>query len=314
MTLPSPRPLRVTRIDRLTAEVVHLVLADPDGRPLPGYAPGSHLVVTAGGKRNAYSLTGSGAAPADYRISVLRRDGGGGSAWLHDCLRVGDLLPVEGPRSAFPAELASTKALLVAAGIGVTPILSHLRAARLWSRPVEVVYGYHPGAAAHLAELREVAGADLIEAPGRRALAETLRARFAVQPWGTHAYACGPAPVLDLFAETARAAGWPPARLHVEHFAAPELEPGRPFTAVLARTGRRVAVPSGTSLLEAVLATGVDVPNMCRQGVCGQCRVGVAGGRVEHRDLVLDDAEKQTSTTLLACVSRAADAELELDL
>jgi ferredoxin-NADP reductase len=310
----APVQLRVTRIDQVTSGVRQIVLQHPAGHPLAGYAPGSHLTVTAGGRRNAYSLTGAGIAPADYRISVLRTRGGAGSAWLHDTLRVGDLLTVEGPRSAFPVELASTKSLLIAAGIGVTPILSHLRAARTWGRPVQVVYGYRPGAAAHLDELRELAGPDLVEAPGRAALARVLRKQLGQQPWGTHAYACGPNAVLDLFTATAREAGWPPVRLHVEHFQAPELEPGRPFAAVLRRSGLRLSVPSGTSLLERVLDAGVDVPNLCRQGVCGQCLVPVAGGRVDHRDLVLDETEKQSHTSMLACVSRAADAHLELDL
>ncbi|MGY2004893.1 PDR/VanB family oxidoreductase [Blastococcus sp. SYSU DS1024] len=314
MSVPATQLLRVTRIEAVTDRVRHIVLTDPEGRSLAGYAPGSHLVVTAGGTRNAYSLTGSGIAPGDYRISVLRTGDDGGSAWLHDVLRVGDLLPVEPPRSAFRPELAARKAFLVAAGIGVTPILSHLAAARAWGRPVEVVYGYRPGEAAHLEEVRELAGPDLVEAQGRVALAGALRERMAVQPWGTHAYACGPTAVLDLFTATARAAGWPPARVHLEHFQAPELSPGRPFTARLRRTGRELPVPSGTSLLDAVLGAGVDVPSMCRQGVCGQCLVPVAAGRVEHRDLVLDDSDRQSSTHMLACVSRAADTHLELDL
>ncbi|MGY1636145.1 PDR/VanB family oxidoreductase [Geodermatophilus sp. SYSU D00742] len=306
--------LRVARVEQLTADVRQIVLEHPGGRRLTGYTPGSHLVVTAGGRRNAYSLTGSGVEPADYRISVLRTGDGQGSAWLHDRVSAGDLLTVEGPRSTFPLEFASGKALLVAAGIGVTPILSHLEAARLWGRPVEVVYGYRRGAAAHLERVRELAGDDLVEVEGRDALAAVLRDRLTRQPWGTHAYACGPAGVLDLFTETARNAGWPPVRVHVEHFRAPEQAPGRPFAAVLRRSGRRLAVPSGTSLLEAALEAGVEVPHMCRQGVCGQCVVPVVAGRVEHRDLVLDDADRQTHTSMLACVSRAADPVLELDL
>ncbi|MGY1886758.1 PDR/VanB family oxidoreductase [Blastococcus sp. SYSU DS0753] len=314
MSVPATQLLRVTRIEAVTDRVRHIVLTDPEGRSLAGYAPGSHVVVTAGGTRNAYSLTGSGIAPGDYRISVLRTGDGGGSAWLHDVLRVGDLLPVEPPRSAFRPELAARKAFLVAAGIGVTPILSHLAAARAWGRPVEVVYGYRRGEAAHLEEVRELAGHDLVEAQGRVALAGALRERMAVQPWGTHAYACGPTPLLDLFTATARAAGWPPARVHLEHFQARELSPGRPFTARPRHSGRELPVPSGTSLLDAVLGAGVDVPHMCRQGVCGQCLVPVAAGRVEHRDLVLDDSDRQSSTHMLACVSRAADTHLELDL
>jgi ferredoxin-NADP reductase len=314
MTTAPSRHLRVARIDPVTPGVRQIVLVHPDGERLADHAPGSHLVVAAGSKRNSYSLTGSGIAPADYRISVLRTSDGEGSTWLHDRLQVGDLLSVEGPRSAFPVELAATKSLLIAAGIGVTPILSHLRAARAWGRPVEVVYGYRPGASAHLEELRELAGPDLVEAQGRLALTRVLEERLVSQPWGTHAYACGPTAVLELFTQIASRAGWPPVRLHIEHFQAPELEPGRPFTAVLRRSGARLSVPSGTSLLEAALRAGVEVPNMCRQGVCGQCLISVADGRVEHRDLVLDELDKQTHTSMLACVSRAADSLLELDL
>ena len=305
--------VRVVRIDELTSSARQFVVVRADGGALPEHAPGSHVVVTAGPKRNAYSLTGSGIAPADYRFSVLRRGDGGGSDWLHENVAVGDALRIEGPTSAFPPEFSARKALLIAAGIGVTPVLSHLRAARAWGRDVEVVYGYRAGAAAHLQEVRRLAGPDLREAVGRRALRELVRERLDEQPWGTHAYACGPPAVLELFEEQAHRAGWPPARVHLERFVAPELEPGRAFTAVLRRSGRRLQVFSGTSLLEAALAAGVPIANMCRQGVCGQCAVAVTAGRVEHRDAVLTPEEREAHTQMLTCVSRAADDRLEID-
>ncbi len=305
--------VRVVRIDQLTSTARQFVTVRADGRALPDHAPGSHVVVTAGSKRNAYSLTGSGIAPAEFRFSVLRRGDGGGSDWLHDNVAVGDTLRIEGPTSAFAPEFSARKALLIAAGIGVTPVLSHLRAARAWGRDVEVVYGYRAGAAAHLEEVRELAGPHLREAVGRQALHEVLRERLEDQPWGTHAYACGPPAVVDLFEQQAHRAGWPPARVHLERFVAPELDAGRAFTAVLQRSGKQLQVPSGTSLLEAALAADVPIANMCRQGVCGQCVVAVTAGRVEHRDAVLTPEERETHTQMLACVSRAADDRLEID-
>jgi len=112
----------------------------------------------------------------------------------------------------------------------------------------------------------------------------------------------------------ATAAGWPAQRLHTERFGAPAAPPARAFTAVLARTGARVRVPAGTSLLEALEGAGARAPSSCRQGVCGQCRLRVVAGRPEHRDLYLDADERACGDTVVACVSRSLDDVLEIDL
>ena len=134
-----------------------LTLASPDGSLLPAYVPGSHLVVECGGSSNAYSLLDDGVASNRYRISVLlRAAGAGGSRWIHDSLCVGEQAIVSLPRSAFPPVAAGRHHVLIAAGIGVTPILSHARAARRGGRSFTVLYRYRPGYAAHLAELRDL--------------------------------------------------------------------------------------------------------------------------------------------------------------
>jgi ferredoxin-NADP reductase len=287
--------LEVLAVSDACPGVRTLRLGRPDGGPLPPYTPGSHLVIGP----NAYSLTGSGVISGEYRVSVR-------SAWMHRLIP-GDIVEVTGPRCMFPPVLSAKKHLLVAGGIGITPILSHVRAALLWDRPFTLVYGYRPGFAAHLEELRELCGDRLQTCSVRERLPRLLGS----QPLGTHLYVCGPAPMISFVEEQAYAWGWPRDRVHSERFSA-DLDPGRPFTVRLARSGTVVQVPSGTSMLEAIRRSGVALPNLCRQGVCGQCRTALLSGRAEHRDLYLTPEERDGS--VMPCVSRALDDELEVDL
>ncbi|TYQ09048.1 UNVERIFIED_ORG: ferredoxin-NADP reductase [Gordonia westfalica J30] len=313
----STRLMRVVTVRQLTEDITHFRFAPPGDAPqvLTPYQPGSHLIVTAGEHRNAYSLVDDGMYPNTYGISVLRRGAGGGSDWLHDNLSEGAIVEVEGPRSMFAPVLDQRGALLVAGGIGVTPVLSHARALAREGRRADIVYSYRPGSGAHLDDLRALAqqpDITLHEVSGADATTELLAERFRAQPLGTHAYACGPAALLDAYTELAAQAGWPTARVHLERFAAPEQEPGDPFTVTLSSTGDRIDVPAGVSLLQRLLDSGVEVPNLCRQGVCGECRIPVRGGTIEHRDLVLSDEEKALGDAMLCCVSRGQNIEVEL--
>jgi dimethylamine monooxygenase subunit B len=308
------RELTVAAVTPLTAAITSFELAAPDGATLTAYQPGSHLIVTADGKRNAYSLLGDGANPRRYQISVLRR-GGGASDWLHDNLRVGSTVEVEGPRSMFAPVLNQRHALLIAGGIGITPILSHALGRLRSGGGAEIIYSYRPGHAAHLGELRSLArrpGVTLHEVSGRATTAELLRWRLRDQPLGTHAYACGPASLLDTYQQFARDAGWPAARVHLERFTAPEPDPGEPFQATLAASGEVLSVPAGVSLLTRLLEAGYPVPNLCRRGVCGECRIPVRAAALEHRDYVLTDEEKKAGDAMLCCVSRGQDIEVLL--
>ncbi|MFT4126163.1 MAG: PDR/VanB family oxidoreductase [Gordonia sp. (in: high G+C Gram-positive bacteria)] len=319
----APRPMRVTEIRSLTADVKHFRFvpdsadrADHAAAVLTPYQPGSHLIVSAGEHRNAYSLVDDGMLPTSYGISVLRRGTGGGSDWLHDTVAVGDVLEIEGPRSMFAPILDQRHALLVAAGIGVTPVVSHARAIARSGGTADIVYSYRPGRGAHLGELRELAcrpGIALHEVHGADATAALLADRFRRQPLGTHAYACGPAPLLETYQHLADAAGWPSARVHAERFTAPEQDPGEPFAVTVSSTGARIDVPPGVSLLQRLLDHGFTVPNLCRQGVCGECRIPVRrSGALVHRDFVLTDTEKAAGDAMLCCVSRGSEIEVDL--
>lgn len=310
--------LIVTEIDDSVPGIRGLGLAGLDDAPLPGYVPGSHLVVRVGGRANAYSLTGDGIEPTAYTLSVLRVDpaagGRGGSAFIHDNLAVGDTLVAELPRSAFAPVARASRHLLVAGGIGVTPVVSHLRAARRWGRETHVLYAYREGSAAHLDDLAQLApDAEQVTA-GRAVFVTRLREVLAEQPMGTHLYVCGPGAMIDATVELAAELGWPVSRVHAERFGLDALDPGDPFTVTLANRGETVEVPSGTSLLEALEAAGVEVPSLCRQGVCGECRIPLAGGRPLHRDLILSDEERAAGDCLMACVSRADGPALEVAL
>lgn len=314
--------LRVVEVDDSVPGVRSLALAAADGGALPSYTPGSHVVldVPVGPGRtrrlaNAYSLTGESVDPDVYRISVLRcapeADGGtaaGGSAWVH-ALAVGDELTATAPRSAFAPVHRATRHLLLGAGIGITPLLSHLRSHLRWGRDAELVYLHRAGLGAHVEELVALGGERVRLLHDRTVFATLLGELLADQPFGTHLYACGPAGFTELVTTTAAALGWPASRVHTEPFGVAALDPGEPFTVGVG--GATLAVPAGTSLLEALEDAGLPVPNLCRQGVCGECRVVVdpaASTGVLHRDLYLSDADKADGDCAMACVSRALPA------
>ncbi|APX01966.1 MULTISPECIES: PDR/VanB family oxidoreductase [Arthrobacter] len=306
--------LEVTNISPQTESIVSITLADPSGRTLPSYVPGSHLVVQYGSGVNAYSLTGSGNGPSEYTISVLRvEDGAGGSVAMHQ-LAVGDLVYVSRPRSAFAPASTATHHLLIAAGIGITPVLSHARAAADRGTTSSLIYVYRPGAGAHVEEARELLGPALTECSNRTSFQKVLTEQLTTQGLGTHLYVCGPNDFMDAVLEQARELGWSPARLHSEAFGAAELDEGEPFTVNLVRSGIKLDVPAGVSLLETLENAGKSIPNMCRKGICGECVLPVLRGTPQHRDLYLTEQEKAENTTMMCCVSRSEDPELELDL
>ncbi|MGY4709877.1 PDR/VanB family oxidoreductase [Mycolicibacterium sp. CBM1] len=306
----STLALEVVGIDAGVPGIRTLRLARPDRDVLASFTPGSHIVIEYPGGANAYSLTGETAAPREYVVSVLECAGGrGGSRWIHRELAVGDTVVVHEPRSAFAPVLRARRHLLIAAGIGITPMVSHLRSARRWGRDAALLYVHREGRGAYVDEIKALTDHARFFTERAAFLAE-LSPTLVDQPFGTHVYICGPGPFIDDVAAAAAALGWPLSRIHTEHFGG-ELEPGDPFAVELFSTGASFTVDSGVSLLAALESHGQAVPSMCRQGVCGECRVPVRSGVVLHRDLYLSDEERETS--MMACVSRGTGA-LVLDL
>ncbi len=310
----SALELTVVGVDDRIPGIRGLTLARRDGGPLPSFPPGSHLAIECGRVVNAYSLTGDGLAPTHYAISVLEcPNGSGGSRWVHQ-LRVGDTVAARTPRSGFAPVLRATKHLLVAAGIGITPMVSHLRSAHRWGREAELFYVHREGRGAHLDDVERLAAGAAATFTDRGSFVAALGLALARQPLGTHLYVCGPGRFMADVTTLATDLGWPVSRIHLEHFGIAEFDPGLPFDVHLTATGDSFTVASGVSLLAALLARGHDIPNLCRQGVCGECRIGVTTGQVLHRDLFLTAAEREAGESLMCCVSRAAGDRLELAL
>jgi dimethylamine monooxygenase subunit B len=308
--------LLVADVTPLAQDVRQLTLVPPGGERLPSHPPGSHLSLRWRPDRvNSYSLTSSGDSPSAYTVSVLRvPDSSGGSAWAHG-LRMGDPVDAIVPRSTFAVAAKARRHLLVAGGIGVTPLLSHARWHVRWGGDFTFYYSHQPGRGAHLAELRDLCGARLRDYGNRDALWADLGPALARQPLGTQLYVCGPLSMIDAVTTAAKEAYyWAGSRIRSEAFAASADGPRAPFRATLATAGRQIEVSAEETLLEALERAGAGVPSLCRSGVCGACRTPVTRGRVDHRDLVLSASEKAGGDWIMPCVSRAADDELELAL
>jgi ferredoxin-NADP reductase len=311
-------PVRVAEVDRITPLVKRLALQPSDGVSLPAFSGGSHVVVTMqrgeGVHRNPYSLIGPPGDRSRYQIAVLRVERSrGGSVFLHDHAGIGTALQITPPVNLFPLIGQARKHVLVAGGIGITPFLAHLDELRRMGARYELHYAAR--------DLEHAAFADrlLAEDPGRVRLYPSRQGRriepaalLAHQPLGTHVYVCGPGPMIEAVVAAARAAGWPPSHVHWERFAAPG--PGRPFTAVLARSRRSVLVRGDVSLLEALEADGLQPPYLCRGGACGACETAVLAGEVEHGDHYLSDEVKAAHTRIMPCVSRARGDRIVLDI
>ena len=313
---------RVAELRDLTPTVREFVLAPTDA-VAERWAPGAHLQVrlSAEGReftRN-YSLVGSPEEIRGYRIAVKRLDDGLGGSRAMWQLVVGDAIEVGTPQNHFPLGFAAPATLLVAGGIGITPILC--MAERLASSGAGFQMHYCARSRERTAFRRRIeqsAFADAIrfhfdeDGPVRSfELAAILRA----MPAGTHVYACGPAGFLDHVLEIARAAQWPQDRVHHEYFsAAPSALPQGAFEVRLASTGQCHVVQAGESVVEALARAGVRVPISCGQGVCGTCLTRVLDGVPDHRDMFLTAEEQLRNDQFAPCCSRAHSASLTLDL
>lgn len=315
MILIDPITLRVRAVEPLARTLKRIILEAADGGLLPSPLPGAHLPImlpaAAASLRNSYSLTGSIEDRSRYEIVVRRTERSrGGSAFIHEMLKEGDVLDAVRPNSLFPLQTRARKHLLIAGGVGVTPFLSFLpvleqRRERfefhLFVRADEVAV-FETLLAAH-------ASHNIHIHPARDAL--SIAELLARQPLGTHVYTCGPSSLMDGVRETALALGWPKGRIHLESFGATG---GRPFNVQLARTGLEVAVGEAESMLEALERAGAPTRSLCRGGACGECLTRVLAGTPEHRDHFLSDAEKAEGGLVMPCVSRALTPSLTLDL
>lgn len=314
--------VRVARKAREAQDICTFKLVAADGQALPSFDAGSHIDVhLPNGLTRQYSLCNDPAQADHYLIGVLRECASrGGSAALHDGVQEGDLLEISRPRNHFPLATQAQRSLLLAGGIGVTPILC--MAEHLAATGQAFAMHYCTRSPERMAFRARIEGAPFAgrvwlhfdDGPSEQRL--DLEALLANPQAGTHVYVCGPKGFMDWVLARAQAHDWPVDQVHHEYFAAPVTshDSDAPFELQLARSGRVIAVPSGVTALRALADAGVELATSCEQGVCGTCMTGVLHGVPDHRDLVLSAQEREANDRFLPCCSRAKSRRLVLDL
>lgn len=299
----------------VTPDTLHIALAAPDGAPLPKWEPGSHIdVAITEGLIRQYSLCGDVDSP-NWRIAVLREsESRGGSAWIHENLRVGQSLSVSAPRARFPL-VDAPHYLFIAGGIGITPILGMIDTCDLRGASWQLVYtGRSESTMAFTESLRRYGSNANIHPTDVHGRVDVARL-VGDAPGGTAVYCCGPSTLVD--AVESEAAAHPEITVHVERFRPRDgalSGTDTEFDVILDETGVTVRVGCGQSILDALESAGIHVPTSCREGTCGTCETVVLEGIPDHRDSYLTAAEQESNEVMMVCCSRTTEDVLVLDL
>lgn len=323
---PFPAIVRALRYE--AEDVISVELSDPDDTALPPWRPGDHIDVHLRPNLiRQYSLCGTGADPHRYLIAVKREPKSrGGSEYVHTTLRPGDLITIAPPRTKFPLAASPHPAILVAAGIGITPIASMARALQTQAKPFSL--HYFSRAAANVVFAKEWTSADfrdhaqLYLGLGADDVRTDLDKLARNADSRSHMYVCGPDGFMTTALNSFEEAGFDTQHLHFEKFTAgaPASKGAQPgssptsFTVHARQSGIETEVREDESIVDALARCGIDVPVSCEQGICGTCVSRVIAGTPDHRDDYLTDAEKATNSELCPCVSRSKSEVLELDL
>jgi tetrachlorobenzoquinone reductase len=299
--------------------IMSIELIPPRGERFPGFEPGAHIDLhLSSGLLRSYSLLNPCGETDRYVVGVqIDKKGRGGSRFIHENFRVGMSVQLSAPRNLFALDESASHSVLIAGGIGVTPILCMYRRLIELGRPVQMLYcSRSADHAAFIEELRAMGGKLDVhyddENDGRPA---NLKAYLASVPADAHVYCCGPAPMLDAFDAACEAVGI--ANRHIERFAAvPQAAPAADhgYSVELARSKKLIEVAPGATLLDSLLSAGVDVEHSCMEGICGSCETRVISGCPDHRDSVLSASERASNTVMMVCVSGCKGEKLVLDL
>ncbi|WP_322044963.1 PDR/VanB family oxidoreductase [Paraburkholderia sp. J67] len=297
-------------------------LVNADGTSLPAFSAGAHIDVhLPGGLIRQYSLCNDPASTQRYHIAVLRDENGrGGSRAIHDRVEQGDALKISAPRNHFPLAHGAPHHLLIAGGIGITPILC--MAERLFRADEAFNLHYCARSRARTAFVSRIAASPFGERAAFHFDDEAQAQRFDIAatlanaPTGSHLYVCGPRGFMDAVLAEARRQQWDETRLHYEFFGAvvEQSATDAAFQVRIASSGATLDVPAGRTVIEVLAANGVEVLTSCEQGVCGTCLTRVIEGQPDHRDAYLTDEEKAACDQFLPCCSRSRTPLLVLDL
>lgn len=305
---------------RLEAEgIASYELVDPGGQALPPFEAGAHIDLHLPNDLvRSYSLINAPCERHRFVIAVQREaQGRGGSSWMHTVPRVGDVVKINGPKNHLRLSEDAQQSVFFAGGIGITPFMSMVRRLNALGRPWTLHYAVRsPRQAVFMRELQElttrrssVEFSFSSERAGRLDIARIV----AQAPSHAHFYCCGPPKMIEDF--LAACANRPASMVHLERFAAAtEAATAGGFEVLLHRSGRRIDVPPGKTILDALLDNAVTVQYSCSSGVCGSCRTTVLEGVPDHRDDYLTAEEKRANQSVMICCSGSRTATLVLDL
>lgn len=323
---PEPRAeetltLNVAHIRRDTLDITVMDLVAPDDGEMPAFTAGAHIDIFANGdKRRSYSIASDPKDRRRYTIGVLREvNSRGGSVWLHENVKQGDTLKITPPLINFSLQEDAAEHILIAGGIGITPMLA--MGYRLVDLGAKFTLHYctrSPEQTAFMEDVSRVFGDNVVfhHDGGDPAKGIDLQQVLSDRPDGAHLYLCGPAGLMD--AAIGAASAWPEEAIHHEYFSAKSQEEAwqnEEFEISLARHKKILTVPADKTILQVAREAGVIADSSCEDGLCGTCRTTLLSGQAEHRDAVLTKAEKEENKTIMICVSRAKSGErLVLDL
>jgi len=308
----------------LTGRIAEFCIGRTDGRSLPMAESGSHIELHFGGGEHRfvrhYSIVGPLTLRDEpepfWRIAVQYENRARGSAFIHDTFRAGTALTLSRPISAFRLARHQAATLLVAGGIGVTPMLAMARSLRMRNVGFSMLYaGQHRSAMAYVDELQGLCGDRLsLHESNRDGIPDLVRL-LSGQPAETVVYVCGPVAMIEALREAASALGWRKERVRFEVFNAAHRPDDGDFEVRLS-TGRRVKVGAGTTILDALERAGVDTLSSCRRGECGLCITDVAAcdGELDHRDRYFSDEEHRANRQIAICCSRITGRALALNV
>ncbi|SCK14327.1 vanillate O-demethylase ferredoxin subunit [Variovorax sp. HW608] len=313
--------VRITSKTEVALDICAFELEPVDGARLTPFSAGAHIDVHLGPALvRQYSLCNDPNETHRYRIGVLRDPNSrGGSIAMH-ALHEGALLEISEPKNHFPLHANAKHSILLAGGIGVTPILCMAERLSRAGASFELHYcTREPQRTAfrerlaqpdflHLARLYH----DNTPADERIDLATVLSAPSA----NTHVYVCGPGGFIEAVLNAAKSAGWQEANVHREYFTAPaaSAEARGAFQVQVASTGQVIDVGAEQSVTAALSACGIQIPTSCEQGICGSCLTRVLSGELDHRDVYLTEEERAANDQFLPCCSRSKTPLLVLDL
>ncbi|WP_173104974.1 PDR/VanB family oxidoreductase [Bacillus sp. KH172YL63] len=309
--------MQIDRIIEETKGVKRFSLVPAYGTgPLPRFSGGSHITtfIESGNQliARSYSLTNSPSERESYEIAIsLSKTSQGGSKYWHEQVKKGDVLQISHPRNHFPLSFKAKHHAFYAAGIGITPFLSMMAELKRDGPSFELHYvtkscqdcpfysylmeTYPKETRFYFSEEKRLTGSSLWE-----------------HRIGTHVYFCGPSSFIEAFTNTALSIGYPASAIHFERFTPPETLHSHAFIAEV--SSGSIAVSEGETLLDALLAAGVDAPYSCRAGRCGTCEVNVLEGEILHGDSFLSEQEREEGRSILTCVSRAKRERIVIEL